>query len=225
MRPIDLTTKRVISKMEASLPKIKGGKIARITSLPNYKRGAYSFVKNRLSVFRFVLLTTLSILLISCSPSPSSTPTSAITSNSGANSGPAITLTNKVRVSTSNSGFVFKNFSTQWVWVSYALLDCKRVDSVYGCNSGKWSNTISLGPSQYSTSKRSCALMETIQATISNDPIYDTYSYTVQWVAYIDPNGTNSFTPTSYPQYGNNVGSKIHVIEGAGTDHGADECI
>ena len=124
-----------------------------------------------------------------------------------------------VSISSDANGFSFQNHSAQWVWVSFAILTCHDVDAVYGCNSGTWTETISLGPSAYSRSSQSCALMEDISSGAPS------YSYTVQWVAYADPSGGSQYQPDASPQYGPNVGTLTPVTEQAGTDHGADTCV
>ncbi|NNN21726.1 MAG: hypothetical protein HKL80_06980 [Acidimicrobiales bacterium] len=181
-----------------------------------------------------LLLIVLPLMLISCSPSPrinvnSPNPNATVGNNSGSgtngNSGASVTTTNSVQITSGTNGFKFKNLSNKWVWVSFALLNCARVDSVYSCNNQTWDTTIALGPSSYSSSLRSCTLMESVKATMSTDPIYDTYSYTVQWIAYIDFSDGNDYTPTTYPKYSSDLGVKTHVIEDAGTDHGSTECL
>ncbi len=181
-----------------------------------------------------LLLIVLPLMLISCSRSPqinihTMNPNATVGNNSGSgtsgNSGASVTTTNSVQITSGTNGFKFKNLSSKWVWVSFALLDCARVDSVYGCDNKNWDTTIELGPSGRSSSSQSCTLMESIKATMSTDPIYATYSYTVQWVAYIDYSDGNDYTPAIYPKYSFELGVKTHVIEDAGTDHGPSECI
>jgi hypothetical protein len=125
-----------------------------------------------------------------------------------------------VSISTSSSGFVFQNNSAQWVWVSFAILDCQGVASSYGCAQPTWQYpAVSLAPSGGGNSSQSCALMPDISTGAA------TYSYKVQWIAYADPSNGNDFQPSSLPAYPPSASTITAVTESAGTDHGANTCV
>lgn len=125
-----------------------------------------------------------------------------------------------VSITTSSNGFTFTNNSSQWLWVSFAILNCQDVDWGYGCNSGgAWTQTVSLGPNGYDTASQACALMEAINSQATS------YSYTVQWLAYADSSNGTQWQPDATPQYAPDLGIQTPVTEQAGTDNGADTCI